>query len=68
VIVPGLGFGAHGGFQLSITNDSGSSVVIQASTNLTTWLPVFTNVAPFTFTNLDSTNYPQRFYRAIVGQ
>jgi len=68
VIVPHLGFGAHGGFQLSITNDSGSSVVIQASTNLTTWLPVFTNVAPFTFTNLDSTNYPQRFYRAIVGQ
>jgi len=68
VIVPHLGFGAQGGFQLSITNDSGSSVVIQASTNLTTWLPVFTNVAPFTFTNLDSTNYSQRFYRAIVGQ
>lgn len=68
VIVPQLTAGGRHGFQLSITNDSGSSVVIQASTNLITWLPVFTNVAPFTFTNLDSTNYPQRFYRAVIGQ
>ena len=67
-LVPRLLIGSHGGFQLSVTNDAGSSVVIQASTNLVTWLPVATNVAPFTFTNFDSTNFQQRFYRAVIGQ
>jgi uncharacterized repeat protein (TIGR01451 family) len=54
----------HGAFQLSITNTTGQSVIIEASTNLVNWIPVFTNVEPFTYTNLDSTNYPLRFYRA----
>jgi uncharacterized repeat protein (TIGR01451 family) len=58
----------NGVFQLSITNTSGQSVIIQASTNLVSWIPVFTNVEPFTYTNLDSTNYPMRFYRAVTGQ
>jgi len=55
-------------FQLSVTNDAGSTIIIQASTNLISWLPISTNVSPFTFTNYDSTNYQQRFYRAQVGQ
>jgi uncharacterized repeat protein (TIGR01451 family) len=59
--------GGGTGFQLSITNDPGAYVVIQASSNLLTWLPVWTNLAPYTFTNFDSTNYQQRFYRAVVG-
>jgi len=67
VLVPSFLLSAHG-FQLSVTNNAGSSVVIQASTNLVTWLPVTTNVAPFTFTNFDSTNFQQRFYRAVIGQ
>lgn len=67
-IVPGFGLGAGGRFQLSVTNDIGASVVIQASTNLFSWIPIYTNYAPFTFTNFDSTNYSQRFYRAVVGQ
>jgi uncharacterized repeat protein (TIGR01451 family) len=56
-----------GGFQLSVAGSSGQSVVIQASTNLVNWIPIATNVVPFNFTNLDSTNYPQRFYRALIG-
>ena len=56
-----------GGFQLSVTNLPGQSVIIQASTNLVSWLPVFTNTEPFTFTNFDSTNFPFRFYRAVTG-
>ena len=56
----------NGGFQLSVTNSPGQTVVIQASTNLISWVPVFTNVEPFTFTNFDSTNYLMRFYRAVV--
>jgi len=69
ILVPNLF--AHGGkgFQLSVTNNSGSEVVIQASTNLVTWLPIYSNAAAFfTFTNFDSTNYPWRFYRAVAEQ
>jgi hypothetical protein len=50
-----------------VTNLPGQSVIIQASTNLVSWLPVFTNTEPFTFTNFDSTNFPFRFYRAVTG-
>jgi hypothetical protein len=48
-----------------VTNSPGQSVVIQASTNLISWIPIYTNIVPFTFTNFDSTNYPARFYRAV---
>jgi subtilase family serine protease len=70
VIVPHFTFGGGGGgFQLSVTG-VGASTVIEASTNLVAggWVPVFTNVPPFIFTNFDSTNYPMRFYKAVVGQ
>jgi len=60
--------GGAGGFQLSVLNDANSTVIIQASSNLVTWVPVFTNMAPFTFTNFDSTNYQKRFYRALISQ
>ena len=66
VITPLLTLGG-GGFQLSVTNDPGATIIIQASTNLVNWVPVFTNVAPFTFTNFDMTTYSKRFYRAVVG-
>lgn len=60
--------GAGGGLQLSVLNDSGASVIIQASTNLVTWVPVATNIAPFVFTNFDTTNFQKRFYRAVIPQ
>lgn len=53
------------GLQLSITNDPGATIIIQASTNLVNWVSVSTNVAPFTVTNFDSTNFQERFYRAV---
>ena len=64
-----LSGGAGGGFQLSVANVSGQSVIIEVSTNLVSgnWVPVFTNVQPFVFTNFDSTNYPMQFYRARTG-
>lgn len=65
-IVPYFAHGGGGALQLSVTNDAGATIVIQASTNLTTWLPVATNVAPFIFTNFDTTNFSQRFYRAVT--
>ena len=66
-MTPHLVGGGTGGFQLSVTNAPGQSVIIQASTNLVSWIPVYTNTEPFTFTNFDSTNYPFRFYRAVTG-
>jgi uncharacterized repeat protein (TIGR01451 family) len=74
VLSPLFVHGPGGGFQLSVANDPGSTVVIQAATNLSAlnlpsaWVPVFTNVSPFTFTNFDSTSFPNRFYRAVISQ
>ena len=59
--------GSGGGFQLTITNSPGQSVIIQASTNLLSWISILTNTEPFTFTNFDNTNFPTRFYRAVTG-
>jgi hypothetical protein len=71
---PALSFGfaplPGGGtaLQLSVTNDVGLNIIVQASTNLVNWIPISTNVAPFTLTNLESTNFPERFYRAVTTQ
>jgi subtilase family serine protease len=67
LLSPPFATGGHG-FQLTVTNNPGATIVIQASTNLLTWLPIVTNVSPFTYTNSDSTNYSRRFYRAMVQQ
>jgi len=50
-------------FQL--TGTVGSNYVVQAATNLTSWVSVETNAAPFWFTN--PINQPQRFYRGALA-
>jgi hypothetical protein len=68
---------AAGGIQLqganivlTLTNLTGpGSLVVQASSNLVQWAPVFTNAAAFggmVFTDSVPTNIPCRFYRAVV--
>jgi hypothetical protein len=47
------------------TNPSAPTIV-QMSTNLFNWANVFTGTPPFTYTDLGSTNFPRRFYRAVV--
>ena len=69
LFVHGAGAGG-GGLHLSVTNDPGSTVIIQAATSLNapiTWVPVATNISPFTFTNFSTTNL-QQFYRAYISQ
>jgi hypothetical protein len=59
-----------GAIILSLTNLTGQgSVVVQASTNLMEWTPVFTNapgVGGFQFADTAFTNFPSRYYRAVV--
>jgi len=53
--------------QFNLTGTAGSNYVIEISTNLVSgnWEPILTNVAPFTFTDTNTTASPQRFYRAV---
>ena len=55
-------------FGFSVSGAVGANYVVQTSTNLTSpnWLPVFTNVAPFNFTDPNPPGI-QKYYR-VVGQ
>ncbi len=56
-------------FQFTVEGWPGQTIVVQASTNLAQWVSLSTNRlngALFTFTDLDSPNHPQRFYRAVL--
>ncbi|VGO13250.1 hypothetical protein PDESU_01806 [Pontiella desulfatans] len=57
-----------GEFQCALTGSTGQPYVVQSSTNLTEseWVPVQTNFAPFTFTEPDTSESSQRFYRALA--
>ena len=61
------GFGTGSQFQFTITGTTGANYVIQTSTDLaeSNWVSVFTNAAPFTFTDPQAGTSPQRFYRAV---
>lgn len=52
-------------FQFVVTGVSGFSYAVLASTNLTDWISVITNVSPFEFLDADVADFPQRFYRAV---
>ena len=56
----------NGAFRLSFSATKGSNYVLEASTNLTTWTPLLTNVPTTNFIDVFDTNastYPRRFYR-----
>jgi uncharacterized repeat protein (TIGR01451 family) len=53
-------------FQFTITSAANQTNVIQASTNLINWIPIYTNVGPFTFTDPKASNYLDRFYRDLI--
>jgi hypothetical protein len=57
-----------GVFYLQLSGMPGKSYVLQASTNLTDWVFLSTNVPPTTLMNLvdpSVSNFPSRFYRAV---
>jgi hypothetical protein len=57
------------GFGFTVTGNSSASVVLESSTNLVQWAPLDTNFfgsGSFSFTDSNSTQMPQRFYRVRV--
>lgn len=64
-------FGA-GWFQMMIAGDTGPDYKVQSTTNLSApnWTTLFTTnspVLPFLFSDGSSTNWPQQFYRVLLG-
>ena len=61
---------ANGTFQFTVNGQSGQPYIVQASTNLLDWVPVYTNpspyLSPFTFTESNLTSFPDQFYRVIT--
>ncbi|HXT11945.1 MAG TPA: hypothetical protein VN873_10325, partial [Candidatus Angelobacter sp.] len=58
-------------FELEVTSGANRTCMIQFSTDLLTWSPLFTNTTDtngiFDFPDPDSANAPQRFYRAVAA-
>jgi hypothetical protein len=71
IITNNAAFGfTNGAFGFDVSGPSGSNVVIQASTDLQTWIPLQTNLlasGPFYFSDSQSPAGAQRFYRAQLS-
>jgi len=55
------------GFNVQLSTPAGSNVVIEASSDLANWTPIYTNLdstGSISFTDTTATNYPYRYYRA----
>ncbi len=63
--------GTGGAFQFTVSGQSGQEYVIQASTNLVDWVPVYTNpapyISPFNFVDPNASSYSSRFYRVVAA-
>lgn len=57
-----------GQFQFNVWGVDGFSYTVETSSNFTDWVPVFTNTAPFTFTDTNASTVGQNFYRAVYYQ
>jgi hypothetical protein len=58
-------YSTNGGFLFDVTGASAASYAVQASTNLTDWVSLATNVPPFQFTDANAVILPNRFYRTV---
>jgi hypothetical protein len=58
----------NGQFQFDILGVTGLNYSVETSTNLIDWVPLETNVSPFTFVDTNTTAFPQRFYRSVFRQ
>lgn len=56
---------AKGRFAFIVNGVPGYRYVIQASTNMTDWVSLQTNTAPFNFVDANAGQFKQRFYRSV---
>jgi hypothetical protein len=74
IIASGTNFGFttnQSGFGFDVRGKAGQTIVVDGSTNLLDWTPLYTNTAngiPAYFFDPTSTNFPGRFYRARLSQ
>jgi hypothetical protein len=54
------------GFHLSVSAPPGSNTIVQVSTNMLNWTPIYTNAGSFAFTDANGTNASRRFYRLVM--
>jgi hypothetical protein len=55
----------NGQLSFTLTGVPGSDYIIESSTNLTAWLAVQTNTAPFTFVLTNAAGYSQQYFRGV---
>jgi M6 family metalloprotease-like protein len=58
---------AGGSFRFEVIGSPGATYIVQGSTDLQTWIPLFTNTTPFKFTDPLAAQFPSRVYRAHSG-
>jgi hypothetical protein len=59
-------FSTGGAAQVSVTGLAGQTYIIESSTNLVNWVPVYTNSGSFMFTDPNATDFSYRFYQAVL--
>jgi alpha-tubulin suppressor-like RCC1 family protein len=64
-LLNGCSFSYANGVQFTVAGVPGFNYAVQESTNLIDWISLITNTSPFSFTNINTHNYPQQFYRAL---
>jgi hypothetical protein len=52
-------------FAFTVTGAVGLNYIVEASSDMMGWIPVHTNTAPFGFTDPESGDFSQRFYRSV---
>jgi hypothetical protein len=69
-LLTALGPASDGYYHLRVDNGTNGPFVLEASTNLVIWLPLYTNsvVGIFDYTDLVSPAFTRRFYRARNGK
>lgn len=56
-----------GQFGFAVSGVNGRTCIVQASSDLVNWVAVFTNTAPFIFTDPNTGSYSRRFYRTYTA-
>jgi hypothetical protein len=55
---------SNGLFALTVNGLAGHIYVVQVSTDMVNWVPIVTNVSPFTFVGTNVNQFKQQFYRS----